>query len=319
MYRTRLGRHVMSIKTPNSARSNVGGGPVCSGEFILDVQTVQGTAIKNLFDSMKDILCDVNIVCNPSEASGKPKGPDATEFTGSVSELAGNVPDAGFQVLCMDSSHTALVSCKLQADAFESYHCEHKLNIGLNVGNIYKLLKSIGNNDSLRFRVPKADPAKLQIIIENSEKNTRTSYGLNLLDIDQPSLEIPDTEFQSVMTMPSQDLQRLCRDMAMLSDHVTFRCTSSGLLVECDGDFASQTTEISQTSNGLYISKASASYDDYSICTGRFSLKFLNMFTKANSLSSTVDIYLKNNYPLVLMFSVANLGKILFCLSPLSD
>jgi proliferating cell nuclear antigen len=44
--------------------------------------------------------------------------------------------------------------------------------------------------------------------------------------------------------------------------------------------------------------------------------KYLNSFTKSTNLCSTVEIFLKENYPLVIEYNVANLGKLQFCLAP---
>jgi proliferating cell nuclear antigen len=49
---------------------------------------------------------------------------------------------------------------------------------------------------------------------------------------------------------------------------------------------------------------------------GTFSLKYLSLFTRASSLCSTVQVFLKKNYPLVLCYNVASLGVLKFCLVP---
>jgi proliferating cell nuclear antigen len=49
---------------------------------------------------------------------------------------------------------------------------------------------------------------------------------------------------------------------------------------------------------------------------GVFSLKYLVLFTKCTNLSSSVEIYLKNDYPLIVKFLVASLGELKLCLSP---
>jgi len=188
--------------------------------------------------------------------------------------------------------------------------------------NMHKLLKSVSNLDTISFEVFRSTAATMHITIENTEKSAKTLYKLNLLDIDQHNMTIPDTFFDSVMTMPSNDLQRICRDMNVLSDYVTFESSGSELILTCVGDFASQSTCIGQTSNGLLICQnqnphSSTEVEEKQMASmGTFSLKYLNLFSRATNLSGTVDIYLKNKYPLILMFSVASLGKLLFVLAP---
>jgi proliferating cell nuclear antigen len=49
---------------------------------------------------------------------------------------------------------------------------------------------------------------------------------------------------------------------------------------------------------------------------GRFSLKYLSLFSKSANLSNFVEIYIKENIPLVLKYSIGNIGRMQFVLSP---
>jgi proliferating cell nuclear antigen len=54
------------------------------------------------------------------------------------------------------------------------------------------------------------------------------------------------------------------------------------------------------------------------IIQGMFSLKYLVLFTKCTNLSSSIELYLKNDYPLIIRYQVANLGEVKLCLAPVS-
>ena len=49
----------------------------------------------------------------------------------------------------------------------------------------------------------------LGIKIENSEKNSVTKYKLNLMDLHEDTISIPPATFDSVITMPSTDFQKI--------------------------------------------------------------------------------------------------------------
>ena len=49
---------------------------------------------------------------------------------------------------------------------------------------------------------------------------------------------------------------------------------------------------------------------------GTYNIKYIQLFTKSTNLCSTVEIYLKNDYPLTILYNVANLGQIKYCLAP---
>ena len=54
------------------------------------------------------------------------------------------------------------------------------------------------------------------------------------------------------------------------------------------------------------------------IVQGYFALKHLVLFTKCTNLSSSIELYLKNDYPLIIRYQVANLGEVKLCLAPVS-
>ena len=52
------------------------------------------------------------------------------------------------------------------------------------------------------------------------------------------------------------------------------------------------------------------------IIQGIFTLKNLVLFSKCTNLSNSIEMYLKNDYPLIIMYTVASLGQIKLCLAP---
>jgi hypothetical protein len=54
------------------------------------------------------------------------------------------------------------------------------------------------------------------------------------------------------------------------------------------------------------------------IVQGYFLLKPLVLFTKCTAMSTDIMIYLKNNYPIIIEYSVAGLGEIRLALAPSS-
>jgi proliferating cell nuclear antigen len=53
------------------------------------------------------------------------------------------------------------------------------------------------------------------------------------------------------------------------------------------------------------------------VVQGLFQLKHLVLFTKCTSLCPSIEMYLKNDYPLILKYTVANLGEIKLVLAPI--
>lgn len=250
---------------------------------ILEFTTVQSNAFRTLIEVLKDVLNDVNITFD----------------------------ETGIKIMAMDGSHVALIHMKLAADKFESYKCTERMNVGISMSAWYKLMKTVNNSDILSMFIDSENNHELGITIENADKNSCTTFMLKLLDVDDEELVIPDVEINCVVTMPSNDFQRMCRDMSHIGDTMELTSTNEGLRFKCNGDFATQETLIGETTHGLTFNKK-----DDEVINGKFALKYINLFTKSTNLCNTIELYLKPEYPLILKYNVANLGEIRFCLAP---
>ena len=127
-----------------------------SSEKIMELKTVQTGPFKTLIEALKEILTDANI-----------------EFT-----------ETAMKIITMDPTQTILVHLKLEGN-FESYYCKHKIFIGVNMLNFFKLIRTLGNNDALTLFIEAENTNLLGIRIENGEKNSLTTYYMNLIEVDE--------------------------------------------------------------------------------------------------------------------------------------
>ena len=131
-------------------------------EKIMELKTVQTGAFKTMTEALKEILTDANI-----------------EFT-----------ENAMKIITMDPTQTILVHLKLEKDNFESYYCKHKIFIGVNMLNFFKLIRTLTNNDALTLFIEEDNVNLLGIRIENGEKNSLTNYYLNLIEVDEATYQL---------------------------------------------------------------------------------------------------------------------------------
>ena len=150
-------------------------------ENLVEIKTVQSGEVRNLIDALKDILTDANF-----------------QFS-----------KEGIKCTAMDASHTVLVHLKLDANKFDFFHCEKTITVGIAMSNFYKFIKTMNNNDILTLYIKKNDVNVLGIKMENSDKNSVIDFSLNLMDLNDETLEISPVEFDSILTLPSNDFHPL--------------------------------------------------------------------------------------------------------------
>ena len=83
--------------------------------YLLQISTLQSTAIKILVEALKDILTDTNFIFN----------------------------DTGIKLMTTDPTKTVLIHMKLGSDKLEKYYCPNQLVCGINILNLHKLIKTI--------------------------------------------------------------------------------------------------------------------------------------------------------------------------------
>jgi proliferating cell nuclear antigen len=177
--------------------------------------------------------------------------------------------------------------------------------------NFFKLVKTMSNNESLVLYMRKSDTDKLGLEILNAEKQMTTRFALNIIELDVHPLRIPPVEFESIITMPSVDFQKIIRDMHTLGETVEILSASHELTFRCKGDYAEQETIFRIGQNGIEQPKSAAE-----IVQGNFVLKYFVLFTKCTSLCSDIALHLKNDYPIIVEYNVAGLGEIKLALAP---
>ena len=92
---------------------------------MFEARLTQGVLLKKLLDATRDLIVDANFECSA----------------------------AGFSLQAMDSSHVSLVSMQLRADGFDHFRCDRNLSMGINLGNMAKMLKCAGNEDVVTMKV----------------------------------------------------------------------------------------------------------------------------------------------------------------------
>lgn len=248
-------------------------------QILFRFKTVQTNAVRILFESLKNILSDVNFKADSS----------------------------GLKLTTIDGTKNAIVNLFLINEKFEEYICESSVNIGLNLLSVFKILKGIKHTDTIAFTIYKEDEHSMYIESQNSDKKATIISKIKLLDMDEKIYNIPDIEFDSYITMPSSDFQTYISDLSNISSEIEFRSNSNNLILKTVGDFAEQVVKINETNNDIKSSEEQ---------TGIFNIKYIQLFTKSTNLCGTVEIYLKTGYPLTILYNVANLGQIKYCLAP---
>lgn len=267
---------------------------------LIKITTVQTAAFKTLIEALKDILIDCNLEFIP-DGEG-----DGTDKLGSI------------KILAVNNQAGMLVHMRLQSNNFDEFDCNCRQAIGINMQIFYKVIKTINNNDILTIyrSANEYEKNRMNIKISNKDKKQSFQYSLQIIDVDNDVLDVSQASFQAIVIMNSCDFQKVCKDMnGIEAKYVDITLAGNVFKISGKGDSAVGKAEFTESQNSVTINRKEESKN--LIITGKYELKNLLLFTKCTNLCNHIEIYLKNDYPLLIKYTVASLGYMHLCLSPI--
>jgi len=253
---------------------------------MFEARLVQGSLLKKVLEAIKDLLNEATWDCGQS----------------------------GITLQAMDNSHVSLVSLNLRADGFDKYRCDRNLSMGMNLSSMSKILKCASNDDIITIKA-QDDPDTITYMFESPNQERVSDYEMKLMNLDQEHLGIPETDYSSVIKMPSGEFQRICRDLYQFGESIVISSTKEGVKFSTVGDIGTGNVKLSQSANADKPEEA-VTIELQEPVTLTFAAKYLLNFTKATPLSPQVILSLSADAPLVVEYKIGDIGYIRYYLAP---
>ena len=200
------------------------------------------------------------------------------------------VSSDGINMRAMDPAHVALVDLSMSRAAFEEYHVESALELGIDFDRLNTILKRAGSGDRIELSSSE-DASALIITIRNSAMRR---FDLPLTDVSEEELRIPQLDFLAEVEIDPKILGEGIKDAEIVSDHVTLRCDSENLYISASGDLGNVEVRVAK--------EQAISFDVAEPCGSMFSIEYLKDMLKAGDMAETVRINLGRDIPLKLEF-----------------
>lgn len=124
----------------------------------------------------------------------------------------------------MDGSHVALVSLNLSMEGFEHYRADTNMVLGVNVNLLAKVMKLADPADSITLSADD-NATHLKLVFENPKTERTTEFTMNLIQLDNEHLAIPETEYSSVVSINSSEFTKICKELYSLNETMTIHTT----------------------------------------------------------------------------------------------
>ena len=208
----------------------------------------------------------------------------------------------------LEAIEPVLIHSNLISNQFEFYEVDNDIQLHINLKQFCKIIKNIKDGEWVFFKKNKSDKfwtLEIHKCFVMEDKNYK-KYDINLIKRD--GYEKP--KIQSVLydygfTMTTEDYQYLInKTKDIQSDKLTIEAKGTSILFKC------KNSEISSIS---YLGNIKCNMCISDMVSGDFPYNELALCTHFSNLCQTINLYIRGNYPLIIKYTVANLGYIELC------
>lgn len=205
--------------------------------------------------------------------------------------------ESGLHFQIMDTAHVSLSHLSLPKDTFKEYTCKKTMALGINLRSLNFVLKGSTGDVTMQSQ---ADKVKISV-----EKNSGSAvYMLHLLNVEGDYLDLSSEAYDAKAVIGSYAFGKMMKDMSEFSDTCHIHIQDQ-LTVSASGDI------------GQVEWKSTESECHADACTPPllFSLPYLQLFSKASTVSKQIVLEMKGEEPLRITFPVGS-GFLRFYLAP---
>ncbi|MBQ7621529.1 MAG: DNA polymerase sliding clamp, partial [Candidatus Methanomethylophilaceae archaeon] len=174
--------------------------------------------------------------------------------------------------------------------------------IGLDLEKVKGVLKLAGSGETIRME---QDDATGKLVFKVGNITRRISL-IDTNGMNDP--KVPQLNLTATITVPIEELQKGIRAVESISDHITLKAGPEFFELSCEGDTDSVSLRLDPSSAKIST--------DSDVCS-MFPPDYLANIIKAIPSGTQVDIELDNDYPMKLVFALADgAAKVDYLLAP---
>lgn len=260
--------------------------------YLFHLFTSKNKPIKDMIELLHELLPEVNLKCCKD----------------------------GVRVFNVAKDHTQVVYLKLFGDKFAQYHCPEPIALGVSMESLFRIVKLVESEETLRFYVTKDEPLVLCIERYHKKDEIKNTKFLQLIDVEDDDAYYPNITIRGIIKFPTIRFQRLCKEINQFTEQIQIKSHNDIIYIESVD--SSNTRNVRQEicikpsndKDGIVVESV-----ENNIFEGIFNLKPLLDFSKCAPLSPYLNIFLENDKPLILECNICTFGEIRLVIMPIAS
>ncbi len=228
-----------------------------------------------------------------------------------IDETEFRVTPKKFTISAMDPSRICLLKLSINKENFDDYQCDKESKVGLNLDDLDKILKRSAANDSVEIDFNDPDQ-KIKIKMQREGVSRTRTFSLALLDIEIEEIPMDNLlkiEYPSKWVIEPEFLVEAIKDAEIYSEILNINA------IEGQGLVFSSTGQIGEMEYDLNEDDLIET-DIKGTSSGAYSLTFLKAILKIASITEKLEISLKTDHPLKMIFNLLEGGELSYFLAP---
>lgn len=223
----------------------------------------------------------------------------------------------GIKIVEVNDFESIIIIIRLYANNFFKFDSKKpKYSIGLDPTTMFNVLKNIDKNGQMTVYVNEATKQTINIELQNNEKKSKESYDFKLMDLDERKITPLPPEFDIIVEMKTEDFHNMCKNLLTYGQFVIIECTDKKIEFKCKGSSGNLGTarkEFEHDPNGedgtvnikVHPKK---NKNEPIIIREIYDLNDICLFQKCKTLSTNIQILLKNEYIMFIRYEIASYG-----------
>jgi len=215
-----------------------------------------------------------------------------------ITEVRFNLDKNGLKIVEIEPANICLIDVVLNKGLFQQLEIEDNKTFGLNVDNLYNILKEQKKQDVKVYQNNIGSADKLIFSFSNGFKSE-----LCLIDIETDKKNIPIMEHKTEVTLKSKRFKEIIKNCVNVADALIIEKKDDDVFFIAEG--------LNRTEIKLQPDEVRATGEN---SKSKYSLEYLNKFIK-ELISENVTLKFNNDYPLIVEYNIPYF-KINYLLAP---
>lgn len=214
----------------------------------------------------------------------------------------------------MDKSHICLANIVIQKNWFSEYNCINESKLSIDSNQFSLLMNYALKHNQLEIKYNEDNVEDKLLINFLNEKENKDAFDhffeLNLIDVEEDNLGIPDVDYEVEFSIESKKLVELFSELNTFGQDLNIICNEDKIELNSKGDYSK-----------LKINIPVEDLDEYAISEGEelnisFSLNHLCKMCLSIKLCTNINVSLSSEFPMSLKYNLGLDSSVTFYIAP---